>query len=126
MSERRREHEEEAAGADWLARVAEGWAPAPLDEAGRARFGARLAERIAAEERSTVVGWLAPLSSALVVVALAWWGFTGGPAPAPAVDAPRTAPRTAAWEWEVLLEDGTQDALSLPDEYSAIAVAFLP
>ena len=129
MSERERNESGHDAG---LVRLVRRWAPEPLDEAARARFDARLAERIATESRHRPgpLGRVAPAAAALGVAALAWWGLAGSPGRTP-VPPQAEAPApwdVVAWEWEVLLdvdsagEAGSDEAL--PAEYVAIADAF--
>jgi hypothetical protein len=116
--------------ARWIASVARHYGPAPLDAVGRARFDARLRERLEASGSSPASGAgrrLAPAFAALAVAGAVAWSLLGGVGgePAPADEA-----AVVAWEWDLLLagerwSEPTGDEAELPDEYVAIADAFL-
>ncbi|HKJ24073.1 MAG TPA: hypothetical protein VKB65_04570 [Myxococcota bacterium] len=126
----------------WIARVDDAFRPEPLDESGRARFAARLRERMETRRPTPLARLapaamvLAPAATALALAAAVGWALRA-PAPqvraaapeAPAPQARAAAPADAqltAWEWEVLLGD-TLDAgrdEDLPEDYAAIAAAF--
>jgi hypothetical protein len=124
-------------------RLAEHYRPEPLGAVERARFDAALRERIARRRRARV---FAPaLAGAAGALALAFWVWpTAAPEPGSgrgavaslpaAAAAPQAEARAAAagddaggWEADVLLAadapPGDEDYL--PDEYVAIAAAFL-
>jgi len=121
--------------ARWIAQVARSWSPAPLDEAGRTRFDARLRERLAeSRERGAWrprAVW-AGVAMAGALAALVGLGIFGGrppfrPPATPAEDAARVA-----WEWDLLLGGEGSGELGealpdddLPEEWKAIASVFL-
>jgi len=112
--------------AGWIGRVERAWRPEPLDAASRARFDARLAGRREAAAGRAVPRWL-PAGVVAVALTLAWLAggsLWGGSDPAPEAE----AGRVAAWEWELLAggAPGSEDPAALPEEYTAIAGAFLP
>jgi hypothetical protein len=139
--------DERAADARLVQRIAQGYGPAPLDEAGRTRFDARLRERLAtrgARGPRRLVASLAGAGAAFALLVLAIGRGPLAPAPAPLGTAElsgaagataalsRAAVTTAAlsaWEWDVMLGDelGTVEAVDegLPEDYAAIASVFL-
>ena len=60
--------------ARWIARVGAAFRPEPLDEAGRARFAARLRERIETR-RPTPLARLAPAATVLALAAGVGWAL---------------------------------------------------
>jgi hypothetical protein len=111
-----------------LARVGEGFRPTPLDDAGRARFDARLRERIAVHgTRRPALPTAAAAAAALLVLAI--WAGGGVEAPQRTAVRPEAATAEASgWEQELFLaadEARAEDVEEgLPDEYVAIAHAF--
>jgi hypothetical protein len=120
------ERDEREADARLVERIARSYGPAPLDEAGRSRFDARLRERLEQRRRPA----LGPLVASLASVAvLALWAVARGPlAPGPA-PVPVESAAAAAWEWELLLggelESSEAIEAELPEDYAAIASVFL-
>ncbi|MBW2315540.1 MAG: hypothetical protein JRH10_15280 [Deltaproteobacteria bacterium] len=105
----------------WLEELDRHWRPEALDDVGRARFDARLRERMDATARPSLVRRLAPVAIALALMALAGLALRSPEVP------PADETQLAAWEWELLLSDelNDEDSSTLPEEYSAIASAFL-
>lgn len=108
----------------WLRAIDEHYRPDALDAAGRTRFDARLQERLASSGSRGPFGARAILAAPLVAAAALAW-FLWAPAPGTAA----SDPDVVAWEWELLLgSEWTEEpagAAPLPDEYVAIASAFL-
>jgi len=119
---------------EFIERLAARFEPAPLSPARRAAFDAALAERIASRRRSRL---LAPaLAAAAAAVAVAWFIVPADFDPAATGrgagdDIAAEASAAAHWERELfdpssLFEDDDVDDLEqLPDDYAAIADAFL-
>lgn len=124
--------------------IAEATAPPPWSPERRAAFDAAVAERIAAAEAGGRTRWIwAPaLAGAAAAAALAgvWW-LGAAPSDEPAAAGFEIALRTApaaddeagadadSWEADLVTADPLADApdrdVSLPDDYIAIADAFL-
>lgn len=108
----------------FLERLAEHYRPEPLGPAQRARFDARLRERI--ERRRRAPAWMPSLAGVTAALALAFWLWPAAtPPPQPGVD---LAALGAGWEADVLLADEDAPLAEedyLPDEYQAIAFAFI-
>lgn len=117
----------------WLAAVERSYRPTPLDAAGRTRFDARLHERILEQaaspgRRGGRRPWarvLIPVSMVCALVAL----YLGSAGPA---STPPEVPiaEVEAWEWDLLLGaawpgEASESSEDLPDEYVALASAFL-
>jgi hypothetical protein len=114
----------------FVRQLAEHYRPEPLGPAERARFDARLRERVERDHRAAA--WLPSLAGVAAALALALWLWPAGP-PTPethvvaAADLPSDASDTR-WETDVLLvdEDATlAEEDYLPDDYQAIAYAFI-
>ena len=114
-------------------RLAEGFAPAPLSPARRAAFDEALAVRIASRRRKRL---LVPALAAAAAVALAWLVAPGARGPATnelagEMDLLAEAEAAARWERELFDPDflfeseEATDSEQLPDDYAAIAGAFL-
>ncbi len=105
------------------ARIDEHWAPAPLDGPGRARFDARLEERIAGDAGRPRLAFAAGVLAVLVLAG--WLAWTPGDGDVPRV---QTAAADPSWELDLLLVSGGAvdfDDEPLPADYGAIAGAFL-
>jgi ferric-dicitrate binding protein FerR (iron transport regulator) len=113
-------------------RLAEHYRPEPLDPAQRARFDAALRQRF--ERRQWAPAWVPALTGVAAALALGWWIW---PAATPPMDsgtgvapvAMASSLEASEWEADVLLTD-TDETLAaeeayLPDEYVALAVAFI-
>jgi hypothetical protein len=108
----------------FVERLAEHYRPEPLGPLERARFDARLRERI--ERRRRAPAWVPSLAGVAAVLALIWWVWPAATAPSPA--AVDRAASDASWEADVLLVDADAELAEeeyLPDEYVAIAFAFI-
>jgi hypothetical protein len=115
----------DAGDARWVARVGEVFRPAPLDDAGRTRFDARLRERIEARAARRRLVPAAVTAAALApLLAFALWPAPRGTDP---VQGAR-AGAVSAWEEELFLasDEAREDDVEagLPDDYVAIAYAF--
>jgi ferric-dicitrate binding protein FerR (iron transport regulator) len=106
-------------------RLAKHYRPEPLDRAQRARFDAALRERI--ERRRRGPAWIPALTAAAAALTLAWWIWPL--ATPPTSSEARVAMATSDWEIDVLLADPGETLAAeeayLPDEYVALAVAFI-
>lgn len=148
MSDTPERHPDADADRRFAERLAAHYRPQPLDPAARTRFDATLRERL--ERRPGLPAWLPVLASAAAALVLFWWAW---PAATPTNDAPESLPRVAVqvqaptapatqtpdaaaspalqdWSADVLLADATDTGTPseesyLPDEYVALAVAFI-
>jgi len=118
--------------AQLVERIARAYAPAPLDEVGRARFDARLRERLEARSARGPRWWVTSLAGAGTLAALVLVAVGRGPLVDPAAPIETAALSTAAlsaWEWDLMLGSGLEadeaDDEGLPEDYAAIASAFL-
>jgi hypothetical protein len=119
---------------EFVERLAEGFAPAALSPARRAAFDEALAVRIAGRRRKRLL--VPALAAAAAAVALAWLVAPGARGPvtnelAGEKDLLAEAEAAARWERE-LFDPGSlfeseeaADSEQLPDDYAAIAGAFL-
>jgi len=116
---------------EFIERLAEGFAPAPLSAARRAAFDHALAARIASPQRKRLL--VPALAAVAAAAALAWFVAPGTLDPATNSEEGVLAEAAAAARWERELFDPSSlfeseeadDAEGLPDDYAAIAVAFL-
>ena len=103
---------------DFVRRIADAWAPAEMSGAERARFDARLAERLERSRARRVAWWTVAGAAGAAGVLLALWSPPSGP---PA----RTAEATGDAEVILALARGTESVdeadARLPDDYQAIA-----
>jgi hypothetical protein len=111
--------------------LAEHYRPEPLDRTQRARFDAALRERIERRRRGPV--WIPALTGAAAALILAWsiWPAATPPTDSEVDVGPVASEGMAASDWEidVLLGDPDETLAAeeayLPDEYVALAVAFI-
>jgi hypothetical protein len=109
-------------------RLAKHYRPEPLDRAQRARFDAALRERIERRRRGPV--WIPALTGAAAALTLAWWIWPAATPPTDSeVGVARVAMATSDWGVDVLMADPDETLAAeeayLPDEYVALAVAFI-
>jgi hypothetical protein len=102
-------------------RVGEHYAPAPLSPARRAALDEALRQRI---ERSGPARRLAPALAAAALATLVWWSWPDAPEPELASAA------STRWEQDLFYAGDAAsstavEAEGLPEDYRAIAVAFL-
>jgi hypothetical protein len=108
--------------------LAEQYRPEPLGRAQCARFDAALRERIERRRREPV--WIPALTGAAAALILAWWIWPAATPPTDSeADVDPVAMAASDWEVDVFLGDPDETLAAeeayLPDEYVALAVAFI-
>lgn len=135
MNEKRHTDRDPGLDRHFAERVSEHFQPEPLAPSERARFDAELRERIHGRRRAPI--WAPALVGTAAALALLWWA---SPIAEPIPQSERASEVAASsqvdsaseipsnWEAEVLLVGADAVVLEeayLPDDYEAIALAFL-
>ena len=115
-------------GRRFAERLAEHYRPEPLGRAQCARFDAALRERIERRRRGLV--WIPALTSAAAALMLSWWIWPAATPPTHSeANVDPVAMAASDWEVDVFLGDPDETLAAeesyLPDEYVALAVAFI-
>jgi hypothetical protein len=114
---------------EFVERLADAYAPAPLTAADRAAFDDAIRARL---ERPWHRPLLLPAIGAAAAAVLVWWAFSLaiGPTPVPGEEG-SAAVMAASWEDELFLSSDLsasadrEEGGTLPDDYLAIASVFL-